>query len=220
MTHRREPDIDAAWARWKATGDRDARNLLIEHHYDLVDQVVGHMHPRTRQLRDELISHGVLGLIDAIDKFQPTWQEAGYEQAVEFRFFARRRIRGAILDELRRVDWVGRTVRINATAVARATATLEARLGRSPSTDDVAAELGVSAGKLHTWLREIGEADVDSLDAALGAVVGRCPLPNDLVAEHRLPKDLIEGTAPKLGSTPSSWKLWIRTHRLWIHRSP
>ena len=90
----------------------------------------------------DLVSYGIFGLIDAIDKFDPG-------RGFKFETYAISRIKGAIIDELRSIDWVPRSVRAKARAIERAISKLENELRRSPEDAEVAAELGVVGGRAH-----------------------------------------------------------------------
>jgi RNA polymerase sigma factor for flagellar operon FliA len=105
----------------------------------------------------DLVSYGIIGLIDAIDRFSP-------DRQVKFETYAIPRIRGAIIDELRAIDWVPRSVRAKARAVEQAYASLEATLLRTPTDAEVATELGMSEQDLQDILRQISFVGVAALD--------------------------------------------------------
>ena len=120
---------------------------------------IAHRLPAHAQLElDDLINSGALGLLDALDKFDPT-KNAAFGTYVEFR------IRGAILDLLRGLDPVSRTVREKAKKVQRATRELELKLGRPPESEEIAAELGLSMVDYHDLLHEARAINLVSLDA-------------------------------------------------------
>jgi RNA polymerase sigma factor for flagellar operon FliA len=107
--------IASLWADYKATASRDARDKLIVHYSPLVKYVAGRVSvglPQNIEQAD-LVSYGIFGLIDAIDKFDP-------ERAIKFETYAIARIKGAIIDELRSIDWVPRSVRAKARAPSSA----------------------------------------------------------------------------------------------------
>jgi RNA polymerase sigma factor for flagellar operon FliA len=110
----------------------------------------------------ELASYGTFGLIDAIDKFDRS-------RCVKFETYAAQRIKGAILDELRAVDWVPRSVRAKAAAVQRASAKLRGELCRNPDETEVAAELGVSADALNRARLQISLTYIGALDEVRGS---------------------------------------------------
>ena len=101
-----EPDIDRLWAEYKDAGRREQRDQLIVHYSPLVKYVAGRVATGLPQSVDQadLVSYGIFGLIDAIEKFDP-------DRGAKFEPYAMRRIRGAILDELRALDWIPRSVR-------------------------------------------------------------------------------------------------------------
>jgi RNA polymerase sigma factor for flagellar operon FliA len=127
--------------------DRDA---LIEAHMPQVrliaDRLAAKLPPSVE--RDDLISAGVLGLIDAVSKFDPA-------RGVLFKTYAETRVRGAMLDSLRDLDWVPRSVRRRAREIDATNAKLQRRLGRAADKDEIAAELGISLGELHQRLGEV-----------------------------------------------------------------
>ncbi len=134
--------VDATWELFKATGDRNAREVLILHYAPLVTMVanrVGAGLPTSVEQSD-LVSYGMFGLIDAIEKYET-------DRAVKFETYASSRIRGAIIDELRAIDWIPRSVRTKARAVDRAFAELESELHRAPSEDEVADRLSISVAR-------------------------------------------------------------------------
>jgi RNA polymerase sigma factor FliA len=154
--------ISALWQRFKATGDERAREGLIIHYSPLVKFVAGRVGvglPRSVDPSD-LVSYGVFGLIDAIDKFEP-------ERGFKFETYAINRIKGAILDELRALDWVPRSVRARAREIERAVAELEHRLQRTPTDEELAAHVGRPLDDLLDDLAEISNLGLVALDELL-----------------------------------------------------
>ena len=152
------------WANYKITRSRELRDKLIIQYSPLVKYVAGRVGvglPRNVEQSD-LVSFGVFGLIDAIEKFDP---ERGYK----FETYAIARIKGAILDELRSIDWVPRSVRSKARVLERAMAQLEAQHHRSPTDQEVAHEMGVSEQQLQTTLSQISFVGVAALDEMLSS---------------------------------------------------
>ena len=141
-----ERDADAIefWRAYKRTGDLEARNRLVMRYSPLVKYVAGRIRPGLPTSVDmaDLLSDGVIGLMDAIEKFDP-------ERGLQFQTYAVARIRGAIIDGLRAGDWVPRSVRAKIRQVEEAQVALEHRLGRTPEDEEVAAELGISLAELH-----------------------------------------------------------------------
>ncbi len=151
--------IDQAWQQWHANKDALAREWLVVHYASLVKFVAGRLAaglPKRVEIGD-LVSSGVLGLMDAIDRFDP---------ALGFKFetYAIPRIRGAILDSLRSLDWVPRSVRLKARTVENAISDLEHKLKRSPTDEEIAAKLKINGADLEKWLTEIASCAVGPLD--------------------------------------------------------
>jgi RNA polymerase sigma factor for flagellar operon FliA len=151
--------VAALWADYGADPTNDARERLILHYSPLVKFVAGRVAAGLPQSieQSDLVSYGIFGLIDAIDKFDP-------ERGFKFETYAISRIKGAIIDELRSLDWVPRSVRAKAREVEKAHSTLENKLGRAPSEEEMAAELGVSVEDFRTTLLEIANSSVLALD--------------------------------------------------------
>lgn len=126
---------------------------------------------------DEVMSWGVDGLLDAFKKYDPT-------KATHFQTYARIRIRGAILDQLRSLDWVSRTVRQKANHLSRSAQQLEHHLGRQASHDELASSMGLSIGRLHELIAEVGDLAMISLeDVAFGRNNERLGF-EDYIASH------------------------------------
>ncbi len=151
--------IDTAWESWHSSEESTARDWLVIHYASLVKFVAGRLSaglPRSVDTGD-LVSAGVFGLMNAIDKFDPT-------HGAKFETYAIPRIRGAILDGLRVLDWVPRLVRSRSRSVQDAIATLEHSLGRTPNDEEIAAELDISVAELEKWLADIAAGSVGPLD--------------------------------------------------------
>jgi RNA polymerase sigma factor for flagellar operon FliA len=150
------------WQDYKQTGDASLRERLILHYSPLVKYVAGRvgvgLPPNIEQA--DLVSYGIFGLIDAIDKFD-------LERAIKFETYAISRIRGAIIDELRAIDWIPRSVRYKAREVEKAYAKLEAELHRTPSEAEVAAEMGIRLEDLHQIFSQVSFVNVVALDELL-----------------------------------------------------
>jgi RNA polymerase sigma factor FliA len=158
-----EVDVLALWTDYKSSGARAHRDALILHYAPLVAAVAGRVGmrlPATVEQAD-LASYGMFGLIDAIEKFQ-------LDRAVKFESYASSRIRGAIIDELRAMDWVPRSVRTKARSIDRANAELEARLHRSPTEAELAAHLGVPLSELRSVSSQLATSNMAALDELLG----------------------------------------------------
>ncbi len=150
------------WRRYKETGDAELRERLILHYSPLVKYVAGRvgigLPPNVEHA--DLVSYGIFGLIDAIDKYD-------LDRAIKFETYAIARIRGAIIDELRSIDWIPRSVRSKSREVERAYAALEAELHRSPTDAEVAARLEISLSDLHQIFSKVSYANVVALDELL-----------------------------------------------------
>jgi RNA polymerase sigma factor for flagellar operon FliA len=159
---RRVQTIEELWHEYKTDHDREIRDRLILHYSPLVKFVAGRVLSRLPSTLDgaDLVSYGILGLIDAIEKF-----DVG--RGLKFETYAVPRIRGAILDELRSIDWVPRSVRSKARAADQAYTKLEHRLKRSPTDDELAGEMGISSGELDDLMRQTTRASVLQLDEVL-----------------------------------------------------
>ncbi|MFT7473280.1 MAG: RNA polymerase sigma factor for flagellar operon FliA [Verrucomicrobiales bacterium] len=150
------------WSRYTTAPSREVRDQLIVHYSPLVKYVASRVAaglPQNVEQAD-LVSYGIFGLIDAIDKFDP---ERGYK----FETYAISRIKGAMLDELRSMDWVPRSVRTKAKRIEQANAKLEAKLGRAPSDEELAGALDITTVELETMLTKISFVGVVALDEML-----------------------------------------------------
>jgi RNA polymerase sigma factor for flagellar operon FliA len=151
--------VAAAWDEYKAAGSSSARDQLILHYSPLVKYVAGRVAvglPANIEQAD-LMSYGIFGLIDAIDKYDRS-------KNVKFETYAISRIRGAIIDELRAIDWVPRSVRFKAREVEKAYAALENKLKRPPSDAEIAGELGVSLDDLNHIYSQLSNVSLIALD--------------------------------------------------------
>src|SRR6266542_2903574 len=151
--------LESLWRDFKVSHDEGLRERLILHYSPLVKYVAGRVSvgfPATIEQAD-LVSYGIFGLIDAIEKFD-------IERQIKFETYAINRIRGAIIDELRAIDWIPRSVRFKAREVERALGELESRLLRPPSDAELAEELGVSLDDLQETLNQINLVSVVALD--------------------------------------------------------
>lgn len=147
------------WAAYKISGDQEVRQNLLRRYMPLVRNVAGRMamgFPKSVELSD-LISTGAIGLIEALKNFDPG-------RGVKFETYAVPRIRGAILDELRSLDWVPRSTRAKARQIDRTTMKLENRLGRKPTRRELARGLEVSTEELAGMLSDVSGTTLLSLD--------------------------------------------------------
>ena len=153
-------DIEQLWVEFKKdTSNQELRNRLVEIYLPLVkyngERIWARL-PEGVEL-DDLVSAGVFGLMDAIDAFD-------LSRGVKFELICVPRIRGAMLDELRTMDWVPRLVRSKASKLNEAVKTLEARLGRSPSEIEMAETLGISVPELEKMMLDATAVNLVSLN--------------------------------------------------------
>jgi RNA polymerase sigma factor for flagellar operon FliA len=177
----------SAWDDYRADRSVAQRNRLVLVYAPLVKWVVGRLPSQVRAHveAEELIGYGMLGLIDAVERFDP-------EPGFKFETYAIRRIRGAIFDELRKLDWVPRGVRDQARAIDEARGQLEAVLRRSPTAAEVAERAGLSVDSVTTLLSELSLAAPLSLDG-ISPQTGR-----SLADALGGPDDAIEAVAERL----------------------
>jgi RNA polymerase sigma factor for flagellar operon FliA len=156
-----EDVIRASWIEYKKEATPSARDQLILHYSPLVKYVAGRVAiglPANIEQAD-LISYGIFGLIDAIEKYE-------IDRGIKFETYAISRIRGAIIDELRAIDWVPRSVRFKAREVEKAYTNLENKLKRPPSDAEIAEEMNVTKeelGRIYTQLSTVSMVALDEL---------------------------------------------------------
>src|ERR1700747_201850 len=133
----KEVELRELWRRYKEQGDATARERLVVAYSPMVKCVAGRLGAGLpSHVEDaDLISYGLVGLIGAIERFEP-------ERGIKFETFAMTRIRGSIIDELRSLDWVPRSVRSRAREIEQAITELEAKLGTAPTDGEVEKRIG------------------------------------------------------------------------------
>jgi RNA polymerase sigma factor for flagellar operon FliA len=155
-------DVRDAWQRFKSQKDESAREALVLRYAYLVNitagRVVSNLPPNLD--REDLVSAGIVGLIKAVDQFDP-------ERGVKFETYAIALIRGAILEMLREEDWVPRSIRDRAKMLERTYLKLETDLGRPATEKEIAKELGIDLDQLYSMLSETARTAVMSLDELL-----------------------------------------------------
>jgi len=177
-----EPSLptDALWSEYKRTGSRELRDELIIRYSPLVKYVAGRVSvglPNSIEQCD-LVSYGIFGLIDAIEKFDT-------EREIKFETYAITRIKGAIIDELRSIDWVPRSVRAKARAIERSYAKLEGQLLRTPTDAELAADLGITENELQAQFSQISFVGIVALDEVLsGGDRGEATTLGDTLADR------------------------------------
>jgi len=154
-----ELSVDEIWTAYKSTGDLELRNRLVMQYAPLVKYVAGRVGSGLPEWADRasLTSDGVIGLMDAISKFEPN-------RGLQFQTYAVSRIRGAIIDGLRAADWVPRSVRNMIRDVERARAALETRLGKSPTETEIAQEMHITVRELRDIYTKASHTSVASVD--------------------------------------------------------
>ena len=158
-----DESVLTVWRDFQRTREPQLRNRLVVQYSPLVKYVAGRMRSRLPHSvdQDDLVSDGVIGLMDAIERFDPS-------RGLSFQTFAVPRIRGAIIDGLRAMDFVPRSVRDKVRAVQQATLALEERLGRLPEDDEVARELGLPVQQVRDLNRQASSnhANLDDFELA------------------------------------------------------
>jgi len=152
-------DTQALWLEFRRTNDKALRDRLILTYAPLVKYVAGRLGSGLPAHVDEgdLVSYGLLGLIGAIERYDPA-------RDIKFETYAISRIKGAIIDELRALDWVPRSVRSRAREIERAIAELEAKLGTAPDDAQIPAKIGISVDELEESLTDISRSSIAALD--------------------------------------------------------
>jgi RNA polymerase sigma factor for flagellar operon FliA len=153
-------DAQALWRSYRASpGDKALRDRLILTYAPLVKYVAGRLGSGlpAHVEEEDLVSYGLLGLIGAIERYDPN-------RDVKFETYAITRIRGAIIDELRALDWVPRSVRARAREIERAIAALEAKLHRPPTDEEIAEKIGITGDELEDSLTDISRSSIAALD--------------------------------------------------------
>ena len=163
MTPVEQDSVLLLWKEYHQTGDAALRNRLVMQYAPLVKYVAGRMRTRLPDSvdQDDLVSDGVLGLMDAVERFDP-------DRGLTFQTFAVPRIRGAIIDGMRAMDFVPRSVRDKLRTVQKAQLALEERLGRSPEVDELAREAGMSVQQVRDLTKQASgnNANQDDFDLA------------------------------------------------------
>ena len=152
-------ETQALWLDYRRTGDQKLRDRLILTYAPLVKYVAGRLGSGLPAHVDEgdLVSYGLLGLMGAIERFDPT-------REIKFETYAMTRIKGQIIDELRAMDWVPRSVRARARDIERAIAELEKKLERAPTDEEIAGKLGINTEELEESLSDIARSSIAALD--------------------------------------------------------
>ncbi|MEI8040407.1 MAG: FliA/WhiG family RNA polymerase sigma factor [Verrucomicrobiota bacterium] len=177
-----QPAPQELWQRYHQTGDAGVENALVEQYLPLVRAVVGRiaMTLPAHVSADDLNSAGLVGLLQAVRNFSASG-------GASFETFARFRIRGAVLDELRRLDWVPRLVHDKARKIQNMLGDLEQRLGKPPTEEQMAHALGLSPEDYRGWLDDIRPITFVSLDASPRSEEPEGATPHDSIADDSQP---------------------------------
>lgn len=147
------------WEKYSKTKDASIKEQLIIEYAQLVKYVAGRlsMYLGSNVEFEDLCGYGVFGLIDAIDKFD-------YEKGVKFETYASLRIRGSIIDSIRKMDWIPRSIRKKQKAIAAAIQKLEDDFGRPPSNEEISLELEISVDEYYKWINQTKALTLSSLE--------------------------------------------------------
>lgn len=161
VSSERRPSAQELWQRYHQQADTHTENALVEQYLPLVRSAVGRLAMTLPEHvdADDLHSAGLVGLLQALRNYDPS-------SGTSFEGYARRRIRGAMLDELRRMDWVPRTIHEKARRIQGVISELEQKLGRTPTEQEMAREMKISVSEYDELLDEIRPAAFVCLDAA------------------------------------------------------
>ena len=183
------------WTEYNKTKSADIREQLILEYAPLVKLVAGRlsMYLGFNVEYDDLVGYGVFGLIESVDRFNPT-------KNVKFETYASLRIRGAILDQIRKMDWIPRTVRQRQKKMDDAIKQIEMRTGKTATDEELAKELGLTEDELGNWqsqlkvtnLVSLNEFEESGTEPAIDHRHAHFSQPEDVVAEDELKKTLIE----------------------------
>ncbi len=177
-------NIENLWIEYVENKDKEIKKILIENYITLVKIIAGRMYNfyGSKIEYDDLLGYGILGLIDSIDKFDIT-------KNIKFETYAQIRIKGAIIDNIRKLDWIPRSLRKKSKDVQNAIFLLENKLGRSPSNKEISEQLEIPLNELELLLSDISTFNVSSLEEFL-VTGGDSSL--DIKEERNTPEDVFE----------------------------
>ena len=191
----RESERKKLWDKYMKTKSPELREQLILEYANVVNLVAGRlsMYLGYTVEYDDLVGYGIFGLIDAIDKYDLT-------KNVKFETYASLRIRGAILDQIRKMDWIPRTVRQRQKKMDDAIKQIEMRTGKTVTDEELARELGLTEDELGNWQSQLKATNLVSLnefeesgsEQAIDHLHARFSQPEDVIAEEELKKILVE----------------------------
>jgi RNA polymerase sigma factor for flagellar operon FliA len=199
-------DINELWKKYKETSGVEYKNQLIEHYVYLVKVVSGRLYNYYggNVEFDDLLGFGSFGLIDAIEKFD-------ISRNLKFETYAQIRIRGSIIDSLRKIDWIPRSLRKKSKDLEEAVKKAENRLGRNVTVQDIAEELGEDNATVEKLLGEVSTFNVVSLDDLLSINnnIGVQINQEDLPEESYLKDELAESLKDSIEELPEKEKLVV-----------
>jgi len=187
-------ELDTLWLRFKQKGEQPAKDALLVHYIPLVRQIVRRMMPKYNSYNeyDDLVQSGVIGLIDAVDRFDPGL-------GVKFETYAITRVRGEILDHMRAQDWAPSSLRKKINIITRTYDELELKLGESPSDEAVATAVGLPVmqvqkvmAKTHTFSLVGFEDTLSAASAARGVAADERETPEAQVMDREVKRVLTE----------------------------
>lgn len=189
-----ELDAGVLWRQYRQTNHVDVKEKLIEYYLPLVKIVAGRMAIGLPQHvdKDDLISNGFFGLLNAIERFD-------VERGVKFETYAATRIRGSILDALRAQDWIPTSLRQKARVFEETLGKLENQLGRSATDDEIGTALQLNSAELHTLIKQLNACTIVSLDEFVQSPVLQQQSPGPLqLTEEQEVKNTLARTINKL----------------------
>lgn len=179
---------DELWHKYSKAHDPKVREFFVKKYAPLVKYVAGKIAigmPHNVEF-DDLVSYGVFGLLDAIEKFDP-------KRGIKFKTYAVTRVRGAIIDELRSIDWIPRSVRQKAKELESVIGELESKLGRAATDDELADALGINTDELQKLFTEVGGTTIVSLNDVwyLGSDDDELPIVESVESPNVLNPDIL-----------------------------
>ncbi len=191
-----EAEKNRLWENYSKSRNQDIREKLILEYAPLVKIIAGRlsMYLGYNVEYEDLVSYGIFGLIDAIDKFD-------YGKGIKFETYASLRIRGSILDQIRKMDWIPRSLRQKQKRLETAMSDLENRLGRVPTDEELAAELEISVDELCSWEGQTVSSAMMSLDECIdqgielketAVINSRFETPEQVVEQEEMKRILAE----------------------------
>lgn len=182
-------EVDHLWIAYQQSKSSDIREQLVQHYLGLVKLVAGRLAIGLPQHvdRDDLISNGFFGLLEAIERFDPA-------RGIKFETYAVARIRGSILDAIRAQDWLPVTLRQKAKQYEQTVAKLEHRLGRSASDQEIASALNITQSELNSLLHQLNAATVIPLEEFAKSEPVSSQLPNP---SHNVETEEVKNTLAK-----------------------